>query len=185
MEAKKALIMPVLFLCAVSFSGCMDNREKLHYENGWYHVIQGQEDSIAREPIVTVKDIVRLRLDSDYFGKYAIVGQISKHKLKRWGDETEKAIGQKIAFVFNDTVITAPQVNCRIESGTFQITSLSDSSLPAIFKAIRKEKIDSIEVLFTGWEKDSIYNTFSQEQKDSIRLSMDYWDAKAISQGFE
>ncbi len=183
MKTKKLLGTLVLLLCAAGFGGCREHSEKLHRENGWYHVVHRQSDSIAQEPIVTVKDFTGLRLDSDYFGKYVIVGQISKHKLDRWADETEKAIGQKIAFLFNDSVITAPQVNCRIESGAFQISSLSsDSELPAIFEALRKEKIDSIEALFVGWEKDSI---FSQKQIDSIRLSLDYWDAKAISQGFE
>ena len=111
-----------------------------HRENGWYHVMQGQEDSIAHEPIITVKDFIALRLDSDYSDNYVLVGQISKHKLKIWGNETAKAIGQKIAFLFNDSVITAPQVNCRLGSDTFQISSLSDNNLPTIFKELKKEK---------------------------------------------
>lgn len=177
-------ITSIFLLCLFVITSCSSRRllfnpqVTTHRENGWYHVMQGQEDSIAHEPIITVKDFIALRLDSDYSGKSVIVGQISKHKLKIWGDETEKAIGQKIAFLFNDSIITAPQVNCRLESGTFQISSLSDNNLPTIFKELRKEKIDSIEALFVGWEKDSIYYTISQEQKDSIRFSMDYWEAK-------
>ncbi len=174
-------IISIFLLCLFVITSCssrwqlFSSQSTTHRENGWYHVMQGQEDSIAHEPIITVKDFIALRLDS---GKNVIVGQISKHKLKIWGDETEKAIGQKIAFLFNDSVITAPQINCRLESGTFQISSLSDNNLPTIFKELRKEKIDSIEALFVGWEKDSIYYTISQEQKDSIRFSMDYWEAK-------
>lgn len=174
----------IFLLCLFVITSCSYRRQLFssqattHRENGWYHVMQGQKDSIAHEPIITVKDFIALRLDSDYSGKNVIVGQISKHKLKIWGDETEKAIGQRIVFLFNDSVITAPQVNCRLESGTFQISSLSDNNRPTIFKELRKEKIDSIEALFVGWEKDSIYYTISQEQKDSIRFSIDYWEAK-------
>lgn len=112
------------------------------------------------------------------------MGQISKHKLKKWADETEKAIGKQIAFIFNDAVITNPQVNARIESGTFQISS-HDYDLKNIYNKIWKEKIDSIESVFKGWDKDSIYNKLTQEQRDSIRLETDYWDALSLSQGFK
>ena len=92
------------------------------------------------------------------------MGQISKHKLKKWADETEKAIGKQIAFVLDDTVITNPQVNARIESGVFQISS-HDYDLKNIYNKIRKEKIDSIESVFKGWDKDSIYYS-SKEKAD-------------------
>lgn len=72
-----------------------------HKENGWYHVLS--TGSLSSKPIITVKDFVGLKLEKDYFGKYAISGQISKHKLNKWADETEKSIGKKIAFVFNDS----------------------------------------------------------------------------------
>ena len=41
---------------------------------------------------------------------------------------------------------------------------------------IRKEKIDSIESIFKGWEKDSIYYS-SKEKADSIVFAIDYWEA--------
>lgn len=103
------------------------------------------------------------------------MGQISKHKLKKWADETEKAIGKQIAFVLDDTVITNPQVNARIESGVFQISS-HDYDLKNIYNKIRKEKIDSIESVFKGWDKDSIYYS-SKEKADSLLFAIDYWEA--------
>lgn len=148
-----------------------------HKENGWYHVLS--TGSLSSKPIITVRDFVGLKLEKDYFGKYAISGQISKHKLNKWADETEKSIGGKIAFLFNDSIITAPQVNCRIESGTFMITSFLDQKLPEIYKSIMREKSDSLEVVFNGWEKDSLYYELSPEQRDSVRMSIDYWEAKA------
>ena len=154
-----------------------DDQVLTHRENGWYHVLNA--DSLSAKPIITVKDMVGLKLEKDYYGKYAISGQISKHKINKWADETEKSIGKQIAFVYNNSIISAPQVNARIESGAFMITSLSDKKLPEIYKGIMKEKSDSIEVIFKDWEKDSLYYELSPEQRDSVRMSIDYWEAKA------
>ena len=41
--------------------------------------------------------------------------------------------------VFNDTVITAPMVNARIESGTFQISPPHRHDLERIFEILQKE----------------------------------------------
>lgn len=142
-------------------------------ENGWYHILSGQTDSISRKPIVTTKDFIFLRLETDYSGKYTINGQISKYKMNKWVKETERATGRQIAFVFNDSIIARPRVNCRIENGVFQITSISDKKLPDIYKELKQEKIDSIEVLFKDWEKDSLYCTMSPECRDSIRKNGD------------
>ena len=110
--------------------------------------LSGQTDSISRKPIVTTKDFIFLRLETDYSGKYTINGQISKYKMNKWVKETERATGRQIAFVFNDSIIARPRVNCRIENGVFQISSISDKKLPDIYKELKQEKIDSIEVLF-------------------------------------
>lgn len=178
MKAKNLLKVLSVLLCTIYCASCnkANNNEIPHRENGWYHVLS--TGSLSSKPIITVKDFVGLKLETDYSGKYAISGQISKHKLNKWADETEKSIGGKIAFVFNDSIITAPQVNCRIESGTFMITSLSNQKLIEIYKGIMREKSDSLEVVFSGWEKDSLYYELSPEQRDSVRMSIDYWEAK-------
>lgn len=148
-----------------------------HRENGWYHVLS--TDCLSVKPIITVKDLVGLKLEKDYYGKYAISGRISKHKINKWADATETSIGKQIAFVYNDSIISAPQVNGRIESGAFMITSKTDKKLPEIYKGIMKEKSDSIEVIFDGWVKDSLYYELSPEKRDSINMGIDYWEAKA------
>ena len=94
-----------------------------HRENGWYRIIDGQKDSIASQPIVTVKEFANLLLDKDFFGKAVITGSVSKHKLQAWADSTEQLIGKRIGFVFNDSVITTPRINMRLESGNFQISN--------------------------------------------------------------
>lgn len=42
-------------------------------------------------------------------------------------------------FRFNDTVITAPQVNSPIESGCFQISNPHGYDLERIFRELQKE----------------------------------------------
>ncbi len=159
-----------------------------HRENGWYRIIDGQKDSIASQPIVTVKEFAALRLDKDVFGKAAIIGRVSKHKLQAWADSTEQLIGKRIGFIFNDSVITAPQVNMKIESGTFQITTLRNYDLSALYRSLLKEKKDSLDALFkaNGWENDTpLFYQLNQKKQDSIINTLDYIDACSIVKGFE
>ncbi len=119
--------------------GCQHKPIAIHRENGWYPVTGDSNDSLSLEPIVTTKDFSVLRLDSDAFGKYVIFGQIHPYYMNLWAEETEKAIGKQIAFVFNDSVISNPTVNMRIESGNFAITSYCDTLLPEIYEELNKE----------------------------------------------
>ena len=48
--------------------------------------------------------------------------------------------------------------------------------MPAICQQIRKEKIDSIDALFHGWDIDS---TYTPQGQDSLEMKIDYWEAKA------
>jgi TonB family protein len=118
--------------------GCQHKPIAIHRENGWYPVTGDSNDSLSLEPIVTTKDFSVLRLDSDAFGKYVIFGQIHPYYMNLWAEETEKAIGKQIAFVFNDSVISNPTVNMRIESGNFAITSYCDTLLPEIYEELNK-----------------------------------------------
>lgn len=119
--------------------GCQHKPIAIHRENGWYPVTGDSNDSLSLEPIVTTKDFSVLRLDSDAFGKYVIFGQIHPYYMNLWAEETEKNIGKQIAFVFNDSVISNPTVNMRIESGNFAITSYCDTLLPGIYEELNKE----------------------------------------------
>ena len=118
-----------------------------HRENGWYCIIDGQKDSIAPRPVVTVKDFAELRLEKDFFGNDVITGQVCEHKLKAWADSTEQLIGKRLGFVFNDTVITAPRVNGRIDSGTFQISNPRNYDMLSLYESLMKEKKDSTDAL--------------------------------------
>lgn len=137
-------------------------------ENGWYHIIDEQQDSISQEPIVTVKDFVELNLEFDSFGKSVISGKVSKVKLEKWADATEKSIGKRIGFVFNDTVITAPQVNARIESGNFQISNPYEYDLKRIYRQLLKEKANTVtyKKLEENLEKELQKPNFSSRAAD-------------------
>lgn len=111
----------------------------LHRENGWYLITDGQKDSLANSPMITVKDFAAIELVSDDYGLRVISGKVNKQKQKVWADATEQAIGQRIGFVFNDTVITAPMVNARIESGTFQISNPYEYDLKSIYQRLLAE----------------------------------------------
>lgn len=175
---KKKLFVMLLSACLLVGSAAM--AQSFPRENGWYNILDGKKDSIAEVPIVTVKDFVALRLDSAVFQgrmQFQIAGTVSEHKRGKWADATEKAIGKRIGFVFNNKVIADPQVNMRIESGRFAISAPHGDNLKELYREILQEKTDSIERLFTGWDKDSLYYTLSRHEKDSIIMAIDYWEA--------
>ena len=157
-------------------------------ENGWYHIAEGTKDSVIPTPIVTVKEFVTLKLDTDYYGIYAITGQVCRSKRQTWADATERWIGKRIGFVFNDSLITSPQVNMRIESGAFQISTPQGHGIKSLYPKLLKEKEDSIDALFKAndWEKDSLLlQRIDAESRDSLINALDYGEARAIVKGFE
>jgi len=162
-----------LSLCLFNIVGCKNNNA-VHRENGWYHILDDKQDSLSKEPIVTVKDFTALRLESDSLGNLTITGSLSKFKQNKWASATELSIGKRIGFLFEGKIIASPQVNMRIENGNFQISNPHGYDLQKIYKAIRQEKIDSIQVLFKGWEKDPTLYA-SEEKADSMLIAMDYW----------
>ena len=173
-------------LGCTNYSGCSQSIK--HRENGWYRIIDEQKDSIASLPIVTVKEFASLRLDKDFFGKAVITGSVSKHKLQAWADSTEQLISKRIGFVFNDSVITAPRINMRLESGNFQISNPHNYDMLSLYRSLLKEKKDSLDALFKAhrWENDMLFfNQLDQEKQDSIINTLDYIDACSLVKGFE
>lgn len=162
----KTIYLLLLGLSLPSIS-CSQERTS-QKENGWYHIIDERQDSISQEPIVTVKDFVELNLEFDSFGKSVITGKVSKVKLEKWADATEKSIGKRIGFVFNDTVITAPQVNARIESGNFQISNPYEYDLKRIYRQLLKEKANTVtyKKLEENLEKELQKPNFSSRAAD-------------------
>ena len=129
-------ISAILFLCLL-MTACMQTKSS-HRVNGWYYVTSQTTDSLSQTPFLTVKDFDTLRLETDTFGHSVIIGVFLQDKLPIWREATTKSVGKSIAF--DDTVITAPQVNNPIESGCFQISNPHGYDLERIFKELQKEK---------------------------------------------
>lgn len=129
------LLVLLLILCA-----CSSHRKA----DGWYPVADYPDNSILGKPLATVRDFERVVIVTDTFIiksdtviQLLIQGRVKPGKRQQWADGTERLIGKRLGFVYNDSVITAPQINARIESGSFQITSPDTILLKAIFNSIQ------------------------------------------------
>ena len=108
-----------------------------HRVNGWYPV-DAPENRIEGKAIVTTKDFDVVTLDTLSFPDMAIIeGKLKADKVQKWADATENRIGKRIGFVFNDSVIMAPTVNCRIESGSFTINSPDKTLMIEIYNTLK------------------------------------------------
>ena len=111
---------PILFEKNESDNDC----SATHYVNGWYPVANFPENEIEGKAFVTSKDFAEVSLDTVSVPYMAMIeGRLKAQMIQKWADVTERRIGKRIGFVFNDSVIMAPTVNCRIESGSFTINS--------------------------------------------------------------
>lgn len=109
--------------------------------NGWYPVSDNSEKIIEGNAIVTAKDFDVVSLDTVSFSDMAIIeGKLKAGKAKKWADATENRIDKRIGFVFNDSVIMAPIVNCRIESGSFTINSPDKVLMSKIYDTLKQDK---------------------------------------------
>lgn len=112
-----------------------------HRVNGWYAVADSPDNKIERKAIVTTEDFDVVILDTVSYPDMAVIeGKLKVDKVQKWADATEKRIGKRIGFVFNDSVIMAPTVNCRIESGSFTINSLDKVLILEIYKSLNDNK---------------------------------------------
>lgn len=107
--------------------------------DGWYYVIDLKSDSLSVEPIVTVKDFAKLKLDSAQSADkdsmtYRILGRLAESGTKAWAEATEKSIGKHVAFLFNGVILTAPYVNCRIDNGNFFIMTEKNYDMKLLYE---------------------------------------------------
>ncbi|MCM1388994.1 MAG: hypothetical protein NC216_01495 [Bacteroides sp.] len=78
-------------------------------------------------------------IDNTPVSIFFIQGQVKPDKRQQWANGTEGLIGKKLGFVYNDSVITAPRINIRIESGSFQINSTDTILLKNIYNSIQQK----------------------------------------------
>ena len=109
--------------------------------NGWYPVADFPVNETEGKAFVTTKDFAEVFLDTVSFPDMAIIeGRLKAEKIQKWAEATESRIGKRIGFVFNDSVIMAPTVNCRIESGSFTINSPDKALMLKIYNSLKEHK---------------------------------------------
>ena len=122
------------FILGCLVCGCATLRNR---DDGWYRVADFPDNTIIGEAIVTTGDFEYVSLDTDKDGNITFIeGQLKRNKISQWADATENSIGHRIGFVFNDSVVMAPNVNCRVESGRFTITSPDKNLIREIYNSI-------------------------------------------------
>lgn len=132
------------FIIALSLIICACSSQRA--VNGWYPISESSDNSITGKALATVNelgDIVMLRdifiIANDTVTRLLIHGRVKPYKRRQWADVTEQLIGHRIGFVYNDTIVTAPQINSRIESGSFQITNPDTTLIKKIYNSIRNQ----------------------------------------------
>ena len=114
--------------------------DAMHKVNGWYPVTDFPENKIEGGAFVTTNDFAKVFLDTLSVPDMAVIeGRLKAAMTQKWADVTERRIGKRIGFVFNDSVIMAPTVNCRIESGRFTINSPDKALMLEIFNSLKEK----------------------------------------------
>lgn len=109
----------------------------VHRVNGWYPVTDEPDNRIEGKAIVTTEDFDIATLDTVFYPDMAVIeGRLKADKLQKWADATESRIGKRIGFVFKDSVIMSPTINCRIESGSFTINSEDRNLILEIYNSL-------------------------------------------------
>ena len=115
---KALLKYSIIAALSVALISCSPNQR----DDGWYPV--DNSNIVEGNVIATTTDFEVVSLDTVTVpGTAFIQGKLKQTKVDSWTEATERRIGKRIGFVFNDSVIMAPTVNCRIESGSFSINS--------------------------------------------------------------
>ena len=128
--------LPIVFEKDVCVNGC----SATHKDNGWYPVADFPENKIEGKAFITTTDFVEISLDTVSVPYIAVIeGRLKAEMIQKWADATEARIGKRIGFVFNDSVIMAPTVNCRIESGRFTINSPDKALMLEIYNSLKEQ----------------------------------------------
>ena len=119
---------------------CVNGSHATHNVNGWYPVADFPENKIEGKAFVTTKDFAEVSIDTVSFPDMAVIeGRLKAQMIQQWANATEARIGKRIGFVFKDSVIMAPTVNCRIESGSFTINSPDKALMLEIYNSLKEK----------------------------------------------
>ncbi|MBK8657520.1 MAG: hypothetical protein IPN22_01225 [Bacteroidetes bacterium] len=101
-----------------------------HLVTGWYYITNSKNGCkrqldnttdyyfIDPTPIVTSVNFILLKIyKSKYSDGYGLTMQLNEKGAKAWSIATGKAIGDKLAFIFDNKLLYTPTVNAQIEGG--------------------------------------------------------------------
>lgn len=133
---KAFLRYSIIAVLSIALTSCYPNQR----DNGWYPV--DNSNIIEGNAIATTTDFEVVSLDTVTVpGTAFIQGKLKQNIVDNWTEATERRIGKRIGFVFRDSVIMAPTVNCRIESGSFSINSPDKELILEIYNSLDCEKL--------------------------------------------
>ena len=165
---RKVKKMVALAITSLIFFAC----STAHRDNGWYPV--DDSDNIEGEAIVTTDDFERVSLDTLTAPDIAFIqGVLKQEKISEWTETTEQRIGKRIGFVYNDSVIMAPTINCRIESGSFSINSSDKQLIIEIYNSLDCDKIVTPYVMPQKSYATAEGMTMSIVSPDPVRTPVD------------
>lgn len=119
---------------------------------GWYYVIENNgckreldrdtiDIMINPEPIVSVHNIIRMEIYKGQSNDVGLMMQLDDIGTEKWLEATEKTIGKKLAFVFDNKVLHTPLVNSQITNGMTALNRgiYSEEELESIKNSIQKD----------------------------------------------
>lgn len=138
MKMRSVMVIVWITLILGIMSAVMTGCSSRHNADGWYPVADYPENRIEGQAIVTAKDFATVVLDTAYRPDVpVIVGLLKENKIKDFAEATEDRIGKRIGFVYKDSVIVAPTVNCRIEGGSFTIETQDVRMINEIYESLK------------------------------------------------
>lgn len=169
---KSILLILLISTYMIQYLYCQDiKKEQL---NGWYVIKDIKSRILESKPIVTVADFGTVRIDSvvNLSGDtvFQITGKIKKENINVWANETEKSVGKQIGFLHNGKIVTAPQVNQRIENGHFAISINKEYHPQILYQSICRERFDTLLTTHKGWINSIVIEMDESVKTDFIRI---------------
>lgn len=86
----------------------------------------GMLESYSAEPLLSARDVTVAERVTDPGGAPAVLVRLSEAATLRFDEATGARLGQPMAIVLNDRILSAPVVRARISSGRVMISGLRD-----------------------------------------------------------
>lgn len=146
--------MRLLLSCALLLSAAAAHAQGLQIHAAVALDVQGDTEGMTRRPVVTSPDryvwvgdvvldlppssIQTVGLETDDAGGTALSLWLSDDAGRAFAELTERSVGQALAVVYNERVLTAPVVMSTIPNGLVMITGLDETEALSLADALRQ-----------------------------------------------